>query len=337
MPEFEITADGVLTKYNGSNPDVVIPDMLIHIGAYAFANCEFIKSVTFPDSVIHIRKSAFQNCVNLEQVILPDYLADIGEGAFCQCKGLKKVIFPRRLEKIGKDAFLGCVRLEQAILPDSIAEIEQGAFQGCEKLKSVKLPKLIPELKNYLFSYCTALSQIELPETVTKIGTQTFYYCQNLPELRLPDGLEFLSNDTVDSRHRYKFTYRNIKFTNRGKISVCLYMIRNHKFYVTLPVVEKISILIQMYHQNPDDTMLIVYLKEQFPEIIRPLIDENQAGLLRDVIDAGQMIQKETIDELIRYAIEKQSYETQVMLTNYKNENFGFGSIEDKAKGLLLD
>ncbi|MBR1554005.1 MAG: leucine-rich repeat domain-containing protein, partial [Oscillospiraceae bacterium] len=296
MLDFEITSDGVLTRYNSRNPDVVIPDRLIHIGAHAFANCEFIRSVTFPDSVIHIRKSAFQNCRNLEQVILPDYLVDIGEGAFCQCKSLKDVRFPRRLEKIGRDAFLGCVRLEQAVLPDSVAEIGQGAFQGCEKLKSVRLPKSLTELKDYLFSYCTALSELEIPETVTKIGAQTFYDCQNISELHLPDGLEFISSDALDSGHLCKLTYKGIHFTNRGNASLCVYVISNHKFRVTLPTVEKVSILIQMYHQNPEDNDLILYLKEQFSEIIHPLIDENQAGLIRDVIQAGQMIQKENID-----------------------------------------
>ena len=337
MPEFEITDDGVLRKYNGRNPDVVIPDMLIHIGAHAFANCEFIKSVTFPDSVVHIRKCAFQNCRNLEQVILPDYLADIGEGAFCQCKSLKKVIFPKRLEKISRHAFLGCARLEQAVLPDSIVEIEQGAFHGCERLTSVRLPKFLTELQIDTFNYCTALSEIEIPETVTRIESKAFYDCKSLSELHLPDGLEFLSSDAVDDGHLCRFAYRDIKFTNKGNISTCLYMISSHKFSVRHPIAEKVSILIQMYHQNPEDNSMLLYLKEQFPEIIRPLIDENQAELIREVIHTGQMIQKENIDEFIRYAIEKQSYETQVLLTNYKSEQFGFESIEEKTNRLLLE
>ena len=89
--------------------------------------------------------------------------------------------------------------------------------------------------------------------------------------------------------------------------------------------------------QNPAEENLLLYLKEHFSEYIRPLIDGNQAELIRKVVAAGQMIQKETIDDLIRYAIEKQSYETQIMLTDYKREQFGFESIEEKAKGLLLD
>ncbi len=337
MPDFEITDEGVLKKYNGRAEHVIIPEHLIHIGAYAFHNCAFIRSITFPDSVIHIRKSAFQNCRNLEEVILPDYLADIGEGAFCQCRSLKSVTFPRRLEEIGKDAFLGCTSLEQAIIPDSVSILGQGAFQGCEKLKSVKLPKYIKDLKSYLFSYCSALPEIEIPETVTQIGTEVFWNCHSLSEIHLPDALKVISNDVADGQHKYQVTYRGIHFSAGTDAGTCVYMIDNYNFHVTLPIAKKISILIQMYQKNPAEEKLLVPLKEQFPEYIRPLIDENQADLIQQVVTAGQMIQKETIDDLIRYAIAQKSYETQIMLTDYKRRQFGFESIEEKAKGLLLD
>ena len=287
--------------------------------------------------MIHIRKSAFQNCRNLEKVILPDYLADIGNGAFCQCKNLKEVIFPRKLEKIDKDAFLGCICLKQAVLPDSITQIGEGAFQGCEMLEYVRLPKSLTELKAYLFSYCIMLSEIKLPETVTQIQTKVFYHCTHLKKLHLPDGMEFLSDDAVDTQSLCTLTYKDITFTNKAKAFACMHMINTHRLDVRIPMTEKISILIQLYYQNPEEEALLLYLKEQFPEIVHILIKENHAELICKIIHAGQIVQKETIDKLIRYAIKEKAYETQVMLTNYKKEQFGFESIEDKAKGLLLD
>ncbi len=339
MPDFEITDEGILKKYNGHEEHVIIPEHLIYIGTHAFYNCDFIKSITFPDSVIHIWKSAFQGCRNLEEVILPEYLADIGEGAFCQCQNLKKITFPRRLEKIGKDAFLGCVSLEQAVLPDSVSELGQGAFQGCEKLKSVRLPKHLTELKSYLFSYCASLTEIEIPETVTKIGTQTFWNCQGLSEIHLPDGLEFISNDVIYDyqRPRCYFTYRGIRFSGSRDAGTCVYMIANHNFHVNVPITKKAWIISQMYQQNPTEENLLQYLKEEFPNHIKTMIEENQTNTLRQILDIGQMIQKENIDELIRYAIDKKSYETQIMLTDYKRKQFGFESAEEKAKGLLLE
>lgn len=338
MPDFEITDEGVLKKYNGRAEHVIIPEHLIHIGAYAFHNCAFIRSITFPDSVIHIRKSAFQNCRNLEEVILPDYLADIGEGAFCQCRSLKSVTFPRRLEEIGKDAFLGCTSLEQAIIPDSVSILGQGAFQGCEKLKSVKLPKYIKDLKSYLFSYCSALPEIEIPETVTQIGTEVFWNCHSLSEIHLPDALKVISNDVADGQHKYQVTYRGIHFSAGTDAGTCVYMIDNYNFHVTLPIDKKISILIQMYQKNPDEERLLQYLKgKDFLIEVVLLISENQTAVIREIVSAGQLIPKGAVDKMIRLAIEKKTYEIQVLLTDYKRRQFGFESIEEKAKGLLLD
>ena len=40
-----IIEDGVLTKYVGQGGDVVIPDGITNIGAYAFHNCSALTSV----------------------------------------------------------------------------------------------------------------------------------------------------------------------------------------------------------------------------------------------------------------------------------------------------
>jgi hypothetical protein len=68
--DFEIE-DGVLIKYHGSSPDVVIPDGVTNIDDYAFYNCENITSITIPDSVTNIGADAFTGCKNLKTVVTP--------------------------------------------------------------------------------------------------------------------------------------------------------------------------------------------------------------------------------------------------------------------------
>ena len=43
--------DILLTKYNGKEANVVIPDGVTTIGAYAFSDCTTVKEVTIPDQV----------------------------------------------------------------------------------------------------------------------------------------------------------------------------------------------------------------------------------------------------------------------------------------------
>ena len=69
--DFKIES-GVLKKYNGRDPYVVIPPFVNSIGKSAFANNKKIKSVYIPRSVIKIGAEAFSGCEKLEAVVLSD-------------------------------------------------------------------------------------------------------------------------------------------------------------------------------------------------------------------------------------------------------------------------
>ena len=72
---------GVLIRYSEDCPkDVVIPDSVIHIGEFAFANLG-ITSVMIPDSVLEISDFAFANNV-LKDVTIPNSVVYIGDFAF---------------------------------------------------------------------------------------------------------------------------------------------------------------------------------------------------------------------------------------------------------------
>jgi hypothetical protein len=90
--DFEIE-DGILVKYHGSSPDVVIPDGVTKIGKNAFRNCASLTSVDIPDSVTSIGYGAFYGCKSLISVTTPysDSVRTIGDGAFAFCTSLTSV------------------------------------------------------------------------------------------------------------------------------------------------------------------------------------------------------------------------------------------------------
>jgi len=74
--EYTASSDGSceITKYLGSEPNVVIPEYIdgykvTSIGKGAFYNCDFIKTVTIPKNVTYIVEQAFQNCFSLTSII----------------------------------------------------------------------------------------------------------------------------------------------------------------------------------------------------------------------------------------------------------------------------
>ncbi len=87
-----------------------------------------------PDSVVTISDWAFAECSRLNKILLPDSVNEIGEGAFYKCTGLKTLEIPDSVTKIDDVAFRGCSELEKIIIPSSVVEFGWGMFNGCEKV-----------------------------------------------------------------------------------------------------------------------------------------------------------------------------------------------------------
>lgn len=80
--------NGVLTKYHGILPDVMIPKGVHIIGDKSFEALS-IRSVIIPEGVTEIGSCSFSGCKRLLSVILPDTLREIKFFAFSYCTSLK--------------------------------------------------------------------------------------------------------------------------------------------------------------------------------------------------------------------------------------------------------
>ena len=123
-----------LTKYQGSEANVTIPDTVDAIGQSAFEGNTHVESVVIPDSVKRIDGYAFWGCDQLGTVTLGKGLTEIGDYAFAGCTGLKQMTIPQNITTIGAQAFGDCTNLTDITIPPETVTIHETAFDGCAKL-----------------------------------------------------------------------------------------------------------------------------------------------------------------------------------------------------------
>jgi len=90
--------------------DLILPDTITEIGAYAFGNTGLIK-FTVPAELTIINSDAFSGCTSLETVNFNDKISSINMRAFKDCSSLKFIVFPKSLTEIKKSAFENCNNL----------------------------------------------------------------------------------------------------------------------------------------------------------------------------------------------------------------------------------
>lgn len=123
-----IENDVVIGVRDDQNPtEIVVPDGVTEIGAFAFANLEQIRRVMLPGSVRIIHEKAFSDCENLKEMILPEGLQQIEIAAF-ENTGLEKLSLPDSLTFIGDLAFAGCEYITWLRLSRGIKDYTQCAW-----------------------------------------------------------------------------------------------------------------------------------------------------------------------------------------------------------------
>ena len=123
--DFVIDASGVLTSYEGSSPDVTIPDTVTVIAPSAYDKArQVIRSVRIPASVREIQADAFASTA-LTSVTFddtrdyPSQLTTVGERAFAST-ALTSIVLPGAVTTIGARAFDGAMSLTELEIPDSV-------------------------------------------------------------------------------------------------------------------------------------------------------------------------------------------------------------------------
>ena len=209
----DISGTGAMTDYAGYYDDLVdkiividrenndywtqvktvkIQEGVTSIGAYAFAYCEELTSLTIPSSVTEIGENAFKGCTSLSSVTIPSSVTSIGSSAFSGCSGLASVTIPSSVTSIGGYTFEDCTSLASVSIPSSVTKIQTCTFLDCASLASLTIPSSVTEIEWGAFQNCTSLASLTIPSSVTIIGASAFensaWYNNQ------PDGLVYAGN-----------------------------------------------------------------------------------------------------------------------------------------------
>lgn len=183
---FEITNDGIVTKYNGNISDLYVPETINGIEVTGFSKGAFntVIGLTLPETVTEIPVSAFAKNSTIE-FVRGEGIVTVKSGAFSQ-SNIMYVEFPVA-ECIQDQAFNLAAKFCVGYFPNvkiiegdafsysriisfygpEVQEIDDSAFGQCSRLEKVYFPQctIINEIwgNNGVFDSCSRLVSVEMP------------------------------------------------------------------------------------------------------------------------------------------------------------------------------
>lgn len=146
-----------------SDKSFEVPATVEVIDEYAFANNEYIETVSLPDGLKFIGKGAFRNST-LTSVTIPEGITELNAQTFCECKFLASVTLPSTLKSINGDAnFFECA-FKSIVLPASLEYIGPLSFYSCDLETVISYATIAPSLGYDVFSGISPNATLYYPD-----------------------------------------------------------------------------------------------------------------------------------------------------------------------------
>ncbi len=127
---FDAELTTLLVYPQGRSGGYIVPDDIVEIGAFAFAQARGLTSLVLADSVRSIGAFAFMDTPNLRTVELPQNLRTIHQGAFLQATSLRFLRIPSNVEDMAHALFTQASMLRQIVFEGDVDRVDSGVFHG---------------------------------------------------------------------------------------------------------------------------------------------------------------------------------------------------------------
>ncbi len=186
--------------YNNNSlvTNLVIPNTIDTINAFAFYGDTALISVTIPSSVFNFKEKAFYGCTRLTKT---NYLGTVAQwcnigfdianknpisytkNLYINDSLITNLVIPNNVDAIRAFSFYGDTAIKTAIISNSTTNIEKYAFYNCTGLTSLTTSDSLQQIGDYAF-YNTALDTLKIGKRVRNIGMMAFSNCSNLRMVR---------------------------------------------------------------------------------------------------------------------------------------------------------
>ena len=152
--EYRDVENGIaITKYNGDDEIVVLPDTIegksvVSIDNNSFVNNKTMLGLKFANSIKSVGSNAFENCSALKIFISGSSLTDIFEFAFNGCTELCEVKLNDGLKSLGMLCF-GGTNMSELFIPESVDTIDMPFTKNDNKTLKI-ISKSGSEAENYV-------------------------------------------------------------------------------------------------------------------------------------------------------------------------------------------
>lgn len=216
--------------------EIFLPENLETLDAYAFQNCQQLKSVTLPTSISYLSEGTFLGCSSLETIELPDNIKElkgsgwstgcfyncsalkevdlgsveiVGNYTFYNCTALKGIVIPSTAVYIGENAFSYCSSLDSIEIGSSVESIGYNCFLGAKSLTSISVDPANPYFDTVDGILCNAdktelllapknlSGMVSIPSNVVRLNDCLFADCNLITELVLNEGLKTIGNNII--------------------------------------------------------------------------------------------------------------------------------------------
>lgn len=201
----------------------VIPEGVVVIGPYAFAQCGLALMPEIPSSVTTIGECAFASCNDNGALVIPETVTSIASEAFSWSR-FSTVSIPPTIDAIADGVFRMCQWMGEVTIPESVNSISESSFSWCVKLKKLYVYNPVPPTVNTtqiyhsfdlvprsatvfvpqgsLSAYQEAPGWNEFPNIVEMglfpIGTEWYYEIENEDGSITYQHLEYAADTTIN-------------------------------------------------------------------------------------------------------------------------------------------